>query len=166
MNIRDAVAADLPGIVAIYNAAIPGRLATADTEPIAIADRRGWFAEHNAKLRPLWVAEAEADGAMQGWLSFSSFYGRPAYHATAELSIYVAPECRRSGVAQTLLTRALAAAPELGVKTLLGFIFAHNAPSVSLFERNGFARWAHLPRVAELDGVERDLLILGLRVAD
>jgi len=30
--------------------------------------------------------------------------------------------------------------------------------------RLGFAGWGRLPRVAELDGVERDLLILGRRL--
>ena len=49
---------------------------------------------------------------------------------------------------------------------LLGFIFAHNEPSLRLFEKLGFARWGCLPRVAELDGVERDLVIVGLRIGD
>ena len=51
------------------------------------------------------------------------------------------------------------------VATLLGFVFGHNAPSLALFERLGFERWALLPRVAELDGVERDLVIVGRRVS-
>jgi L-amino acid N-acyltransferase YncA len=42
--------------------------------------------------------------------------------------------------------------------------FAHNGPSVKLFERFGFERWGHFPEVAELDGVRRDLVVLGLRV--
>ena len=46
----------------------------------------------------------------------------------------------------------------------MAFVFGHNAPSLRLFERAGFARWGHLPRVARLDGIERDLLILGRRV--
>jgi phosphinothricin acetyltransferase len=35
---------------------------------------------------------------------------------------------------------------------------------VALCERFGFQRWGLLPRVAVLDGVERDLLLLGLRL--
>ena len=49
---------------------------------------------------------------------------------------------------------------------MLAFVFAHNAPSVALFERAGFVRWGLLPQVAELDGVERDLAILGRRLPD
>jgi phosphinothricin acetyltransferase len=30
----------------------------------------------------------------------------------------------------------------------------------------GFREWAHFPNVAELDGVERDLVVLGLRLDD
>ena len=58
----------------------------------------------------------------------------------------------------------MAEAPSLHIDTLLGFIFGHNAPSLALFERHGFARWGVLPRVAVLDGLERDLVIVGRRL--
>ncbi|HEY3496405.1 MAG TPA: GNAT family N-acetyltransferase [Polyangiaceae bacterium] len=159
--IRDAHESDLDAIVAIYNASIPGRLATADTAPVSVESRRSWFRERDA-TRPIWVLER--DGRIAGWLSFGKFYGRPAYAATAELGIYVAPAVHRSGVATSLLATALERAPELGVTTLLGFVFAHNLQSVALCQKFGFQNWGHLPRVAVLDGVERDLSILGRRV--
>jgi len=162
MTIRDATLDDLSAIVAIYNAAIPGRMATADLEPVSLESRRGWFSEHSHDSRPLWVIEDA--GAIRGWISFQSFYGRPAYHATAELSVYVAPNAQRRGFARVLVAEALRRAPELGLKTLLGFIFGHNAASLALFRSFGFETWAHLPRVAELDGIERDLMILGRRL--
>jgi L-amino acid N-acyltransferase YncA len=161
--IRDARESDLARIVAIYNEAIPGRRATADTEPVTVASRATWFRVHTPGRRPLWVAEH--DGGIVGWLSFQDFYGRPAYAATAEISVYVGTSAQRGGVGGRLLARAIERAPALGLATLVGFVFAHNEPSVALFERHGFARWGHLPRVARLDGVERDLLILGRRVA-
>jgi phosphinothricin acetyltransferase len=37
----------------------------------------------------------------------------------------------------------------------------HNAASLQLFERLGFERWGALPRVARLDGVARDIVIVG-----
>lgn len=163
MTIRDATEADLPAIVAIYNGAIPGRMATADTEPVSVESRRPWFREHTSARRPLWVMEAD-DSALAGWFSFQSFYGRPAYHATAEVSVYVATAQQRRGVARQLLSEGIRRAPTLGLSTLVGYIFAHNAPSLRLFESAGFERWGHLPRVAELDGVERDLVILGRRL--
>jgi L-amino acid N-acyltransferase YncA len=162
VDIRDATAEDLSAIVAIYNAAIPGRMATADLEPVSPEARRAWFAEHSSHQRPLWVIED--CGAVAGWLSFQSFYGRPAYHATAELSVYVAPEHQRKGIARRLVGEAIRRAPAMEIRTLLGFIFGHNRQSLELFRGFGFETWANLPRVAELDGVERDLLIVGRRV--
>ncbi|HVL75356.1 MAG TPA: GNAT family N-acetyltransferase [Noviherbaspirillum sp.] len=154
---------DLPAIVAIYNSTVASREVTADTEPITVESRHAWFAEHTPDRRPLWVAEQ--DGEIIGWLSYSNFYGRPAYAGTSELSIYIAENARGKGLGRYFLEQAIAHAPKIQVHTLLGFIFGHNMPSLALFERFGFERWAHLPRVATLDGIERDLVILGKRVA-
>lgn len=160
-TLRDAVEADLPGIVAIYNTTIPGRMVTADTEPVTVASRVPWFRAHDPRTRPLWVV---LDGAtICAWLSFNSFYGRPAYQPTAEVSLYVAESHRRRGLGRDLLRLAIQRAPACGVRNLLGFIWAHNEPSLALFTAFGFAQWGYLPRVAVLDGIERDLVILGRR---
>ena len=162
MNLRDARETDLPAIVEIYNAAIPSRLATADTEPVSVESRLNWFRDRVFTSRPIWVMEW--DGSIVGWLSFGSFYGRPAYNATAELGIYVAPNYRRLGIGRQLLESAIRHCPALGINTLLGFIFAHNQASLRLFEEFGFQRWGYLPGVANLDGVERDVEIVGKRI--
>lgn len=159
---RVAKRADLPQIVDIYNSTIPSRLVTADIDPVSVESRVRWFEEHSAGFRPLWVAEAA--GRIAGWLSFSSFYGRPAYNRTAEISVYVHEAHRRQGLGSHLLDEALAHAPSLGLDTLLGFIFGHNLPSLALFEKFGFQRWGELPKVATLDGIERDLVIVGRRL--
>jgi L-amino acid N-acyltransferase YncA len=162
IDIRDAVEADLPAIAGIYNSTVPGRMVTADTEPVSVESRVSWFREHDPERYPMWVAESE--GEIAGWLSFEPFRKRPAYHATAEISVYVAADHRRKGIGRKLLARAINRAPALGLKSLTGGIFGHNAPSIKLFEGFGFERWAFYPRVAELDGIERDLVVLGLRL--
>lgn len=161
--IRLAQASDLASIVAIYNASIPARLATADTEPVSVESRVAWLSERESRY-PVWVFERQ--GEVLAWLSLGKFYGRPAYAATAELGFYVAPSAQRSGLASALLRHALGEAPKLGHKTLLAFVFSHNLPSIVLCERFGFAHWGTLPRVALLDARERDLSILGLRLPD
>lgn len=159
---RLATIADLAAIVAIYNSTVASRQVTADTEPVSVASRQAWFTAHQRPDRPLWVVEQA--GEIVGWLSFSSFYGRPAYQGTAEVSIYLAESVRGQGLGRFLLQSAIDFAPSIALHTLLGFVFGHNTPSIQLFERFGFATWGHLPAVAQLDGVERDLLILGLRL--
>jgi len=86
--IRLAQAADLPVIVDIYNASIPSRLATADTEPVSVESRVAWLRDREPR-HPVWVLERDA--CVLGWLSLAKFYGRPAYAATAEIGFYVAP---------------------------------------------------------------------------
>lgn len=163
MKIRDAKEADLPRIVEIYNSAVPLRTVTADTEPITVESRKAWFRAHDPKRRPLWAAEQS--GETVGWLSLGDFYdGRPAYHATAEVGVYVAEGYRRAGVGRALLGEAIRRAPGIGLKTLTAGAFGHNEPSLRLFEGFGFERWAFFPGVAEIDGVERDLVVLGLRL--
>jgi len=166
---RIATLDDLATIVAIYNTTIASREVTADTEPVTTESRLGWFHDHNPERRPLWVIEAADDDSdhpeILGWMSYSNFYGRPAYSGTAEVSIYLAEAWRGKGLGRYCLQQAIEFAPQIKVHTLLGFIFGHNAPSLGLFAKYGFSTWAHLPKVANLDGIERDLIILGKRVA-
>ncbi len=161
-TIEDAKAEDLAAIVAIYNSTIAGRKVTADLEPVTAESRLPWFEEHNSHHRPLWVLKS--DGEILAWLSFQSFYGRAAYNATAEISIYVSEACRGKGVGGILLEKAFEACPGLGIKRLVGFVFGHNDPSLGLLRKYGFEDWGFLPGVAELDGIERDLVIVGKKV--
>lgn len=160
---RDAALNDLPTIVNIYNSTIAGRMVTADTVAITVESRVKWFEDHTPSKRPLWIVE---DGnCIIGWVSINSFYGRPAYDATVEISIYLDIESRGQGFGKQILQQATTRCQSLGIKTMLGFIFAHNEPSLKLFRNEGFKDWAMLPNVAALEGVERSLIILGKRIA-
>src|SRR5438105_11459202 len=160
MIIRDAVEADLPTIVEIYNATVPTRMVTAELEPTTVEARLPWFREHSSEHYPFWVAESE--GRVIAWLDFKRFLPRSAYRGTVEISVYVDEEFRRRGVGQRLLEEAIARAPSLGITALVGLIFGHNEPSLKLFQRFGFERWGFFPAVAQLDGLKRDLGIVGL----
>ena len=163
MRTRDATLEDLASIVEIYNSIIPDRIVSADTEPVSVEQRLPWFHEHDPARRPIWVAEE--DGEILGWLSLGDFWdGRPAYNGTAEIGIYVKEGHRGKGIGGRMLEEAIRRAPDLGIKTLTAGAFAGNELSLRLFERFGFEKWAHFPRVAELDGAEIDLVVLGRRL--
>lgn len=169
-TLRPARETDLPAIVAIYNSTIPSRMVTADLQPVTVEQRRPWFEAHQTPTRPLWVltqtvAAPGAPASVVAWVSFDTFYPRAAYDGTAMLAIYIAESHRRHGLGRALLQTAVARAPSLQLHTLLGYIFAHNEPSLRLFASEGFEKWAHLPRVCVLDGVDRDVIIVGRRVA-
>jgi phosphinothricin acetyltransferase len=165
LHLRLANEHDLPAIVDIYNSIIPGRRVTADLEPVTVESRRAWFSAHQTPNRPLWVlVDSATNKTICGWASFDSFYPRAAYDGTVMVALYLADSYRGRGIGGWLLDELINRAPALGIHSLTGYIFGHNEPSLRLFKRHGFTQWAHLPRVAVLDGVERDLIILGRRV--
>lgn len=153
---------DLQKIVDTYNSTVSSRLVTADLEPVSTDSKQAWFDAHSPNKRPLWLVMA--DGVYCGWMSFNSFYGRPAYDETVEVSIYLEESARGKGLGKLCLQKAFEVCAELHIKTLLGFIFDHNEPSLNLFYKMGFEQWAHLPKIANMIDAERGLIILGKRV--
>ncbi len=164
ISFRNAIQNDLPRVVEIYNSTVDSGIVTADSEQVSVESRQNWFDKHQRSKWPLWIIEMDDPGII-GWVSFQPFYGRPAYDATAEISIYLDELHRGKGFGKEILQYCIHKAPELGIKTLLGFIFSHNEPSLKLFLSAGFKDWATLPDIAILFGQERSLKILGKRVA-
>jgi len=149
----------LPRIVAIYNQTIPSRMVTADLEPVSVASRQTWFSEFNPDQRPLWVIEK--DDQIVGWVGLESFYGRPAYFKTVEISLYLDDHFQHQGIGQQTLDFVGGQLSRLGIDTIVAYVFSHNLPSQKLFQKNGFEVWGHLPDVAVMDGRRRSLDILG-----
>ena len=159
---RYAIPEDLPKIVETYNSTVASRLVTADLEEVSVESKQAWLNAHSPEKRPLWVVLVNNEYA--GWMSFNSFYGRPAYDGTVEVSIYLEERFRKKGLGKICLKKAIDEAPGLKIHSLLGFIFGHNLPSLNLFYAFGFEKWAHLPGVAKMDGNMRDLIILGKKI--
>lgn len=166
-TIRLAELGDLTSIVEIYNLSIPGRLATADTESVTVESRLEWFHSHKEN-RPLYVVEetviSTGSTTIIAFLSFKSFYGRPAYSITAEIGIYIHPEHQKKGLGKILLQKSIDISPELKLENLLGFIFGHNEPSIKLFKNYGFTEWGTLKEVGKMDGKYVDLIIFGKKI--
>lgn len=102
-----------------------------------------------------------------GWVSFQDFYGRPAYRGTAEISIYIDGQTSRGkGYGKKMLQYAISRCSTLGIHTLLGFIFAHNANSLHVFLQHGFEEWGLLKDVAIMDNQPYSLknTIFGLKI--
>lgn len=161
-TVRDARIADLPAIVAIHNAAISSRLATAQLEPVTVEGRKDWFGAHTPEQYPLLVSEIE--GTIAGWLSSKEFLPRCAYRGTVELSVYVSERFRRHGIGRQLLREMIGRASTLEIHSLVGLIFADNDASIALFRDVGFERWGLLPAVARMDDQTRDLTIFGRKI--
>lgn len=158
MTIRIATSDDLAKVVDIYNETIAGRMVTADTEKVTVEDKRDWFNSHTHK-RPIYVY-CENNNVL-AWLSYKSFYGRPAYDGTVEISIYITKSAQGKGLGKKLMIFAEQQAKLLDINVLLGFIFSHNLPSIKLFTHFNFKVWGELPHVAIMDGNPYSLTIFG-----
>lgn len=161
INFNRAQEKDLPKIVEIYNQIIPSRLATADLEPITVADREEWYHSFT-KTHPLWIIQND-EQKIVGWVALEPFYGRPAYEHTSEIAIYIDKSARHHGIGTQALQFVISKLSQLGITAIVAYIFGHNLPSLGLFKSFNFTEWGRLPRVAELDGVQRDLVIMGRR---
>lgn len=96
-------------------------------------------------------------------ISLTYFYGRAAYDHTVEISIYIDENVRGQHLGTAALTFVEQNVAKFGIETVLAYIFGHNKVSQALFRKFGYEKWGHLPEVAELDGVKRDLDIFGKR---
>jgi phosphinothricin acetyltransferase len=163
IQVRNATEADLPGIVDIYNQSIPGGWSTADTTPIRVEDRLEWFRRFDPARRPIWLAEAE--GQVVGWVGLTSFYhGRPAYDATAEISMYIATGYQRRGIGRFLKQWVIEQCPALGITTLLSMHFDHNQATRRINESLSFEQCGHLKEIAVVQGQKRGLVLWALRI--
>jgi phosphinothricin acetyltransferase len=136
--IRDATAADLPSIAALYGREVATGTATFELEPPSLAEMTARFEAVRAKDLP-WLL-AEVDGAFAGYAYASPFRPRPAYRYGVEGSIYVEETARGHGVGRALLTGLVERTRALGLRHIIGAISdsATSAASIALHERLGF----------------------------
>ena len=83
---------------------------------------------------------------------------------SVEISLYIHQDFRGQKIGQITVAKMESFAKQAGIEAILSYIFGHNIASLNLFEKMHYNQWALLPKVAELDGVKRDLVILGKRL--
>lgn len=151
MKIRVAKERDMEALLSIYNYEVVNGVATFDLEPKTMEERMEWFRAHNVANHPLIVAEL--DGRVAGYASLSEYRAKEAYAATVELSIYVDPECRRMGVARTLMRSILDEARRReDIHTVISVITGGNEASIRLHREFGFTHCGTMREVGEKFG--------------
>lgn len=158
--IRDASAADLPAISAIYNFFVLHSTCTYQIDPETLADRQAWFDLHSSDKYP--VVVAELDGQLVGWGSLSEFHARAGYAPTAEASVYIAHGFHRRGLGRTILQDLIERARIAKFHSLIGGTSADQSASIALQESLGFIRVAHLKEVGQKFGQRLDVVYMQL----
>lgn len=149
--VRDATAADLPAMAAIYDEQVRTSVATFDTEPRGAAylgDKLAAVDDGNVVL-----VACTADRELLGYAFSGPFRPRPAYAGTKEVSVYLAEAARGRGLGRILYAALLArldAAP--GVHTQVAVVALPNDASVALHLAMGFARVGVLREVGHKFG--------------
>jgi L-amino acid N-acyltransferase YncA len=154
--IREARREDGPAILAIYEMGIATRNATFETTVPSWAE---WDQRHHPHSRFVY----EEEGQVLGWVALAPVSLRQAYRGVAETSIYLAPQAQGKGVGIQLMGRAIASSEAHGMWTLYAALFPENEASVRLHEKCGFRRVGVRERIARLDGVWRDTLVMERR---
>jgi L-amino acid N-acyltransferase YncA len=118
-----------------------------------------WDASHHAFARLVLASDFE----VVGWAALSSVSARQVYAGVAEVSVYVSTEVRSSGHGRTLLHALIEAAEQNGIWTLQASIFPENIPSIKLHLHCGFREVGRRERIAKLNDVWRDTVLLERR---
>jgi L-amino acid N-acyltransferase YncA/DNA-binding transcriptional ArsR family regulator len=155
---------DLPVVRDIYAEGIATRNATFETRvPDIETLATTWLPGHR------WVAELHDPGesTVVGWTGVSPTSGRACYSGVGETSVYVAATARGRGVGKALLHRQVTEADsdntDGGLWTLQTSIFPENRASIALHHSAGYQTLAVRSRIARLDGVWRDTVLLERR---
>ena len=151
------LAADWPAVAAIYTEGIATRAATFEAEPPGYDS---FDASHHAEHRLV----AVEDGRVVGWVALAPTSSRACYAGVAESSVYVAESARSRGVGRALMEALVASARRGGIWTIQAGMFPENVASVALHENLGFRFVGRFERIAQLDGVWRDTVLLELRL--
>jgi L-amino acid N-acyltransferase YncA len=108
-----------------------------------------------------WVAELA--GNVVGWTAVMPVSGRDCYAGVGETSVYVTESARGRGVGKALLFAQVNEADRAGMWTLQTSIFPENRASLALHHSAGYRTLAVRTRIAQLDGVWRDTVLLERR---
>lgn len=149
---------DWPEVEAIFLDGIATGNATFETSPPADAA----FDESHLRDHRLVATE---NGAVVGWAVVSPTSSRDCYAGVVESSVYVSAAARGLGVGRALMEALLTSTDAAGIWTVQAAMFPENAASVALHESLGFRLVGRRERIARLDGVWRDTVLLERRVS-
>jgi L-amino acid N-acyltransferase YncA/DNA-binding transcriptional ArsR family regulator len=147
---------DMSAVLSIYDEGLATRNATFETKlPTAKQLLTKWLPGM------AWVAEL--DGALVGWTAVMPVSTRECYSGVGESTVYVAEAARGRGVGNALLFTQVTEADRAGMWTLQTSIFPENRASLALHHSAGYRTLAVRTRIAQLDGVWRDTVLLERR---
>jgi len=147
---------DLGTIKEIYDHYILTTTATFHGETIPVHELKEFLFVAHPKYPSFVLRE---NNEIIGFCYLTQYRKRQAWDRTAELSIYLKPECTGNGIGVVALNRLEDAARQSGIRVLVGTLCGENGASIRLMEKCGSTRCAHLKNVGEKFGRVLDVVI-------
>ncbi len=158
--IRSAGVADAEAIAAIYGHHVLHGTASFDTDPPSVEFWAGKIAAIVDRGWPFLVTEQ--DGKVVAYAYASQFRDRPAYAATCEDSVYVAPDQVGQGIGAALLASLVKAAAACGFEHVIAVIGGAEPASVALHAKAGFVEAGRMRNVGRKFGRLLDTVYMQL----
>ena len=98
-----------------------------------------------------------------GWAALSSVSSRCVYGGVAEVSIYISKNHRGKNIGNILFKELISESEKNGFWTLQSGVFRENIGSIKLHENHGFRQIGFREKVAKLDDVWKDTILLERR---
>lgn len=161
IEIRDAVGADLPQIVAVQNALLATTTIEWRDEPHTVDDQRRWLADRQAAGHPVLVA-VDGDQVL-GFGAYGDFRDTtkwPGYRFAVEHTVHVREDQWGTGVGRALVEAVADRARTAGKRVVVAAVDGSNEGSIRFHERVGFVQVARLPGVGFKHDRWLDLVLL------
>jgi L-amino acid N-acyltransferase YncA len=158
-EVRPATGADAAAVGRIYAHYVEQSVATFETVAPGAGDWAAKIAGSAAAGWPFLVAVE--DGEVIGFAYVATWRDRPAYAATVEDTIYLAPGRSGRGTGRTLLGELLARATRAGAEQSIAVIADSGDPSsMALHRALGFTEAGRLRRVGHKHGRVLDVVLM------
>lgn len=154
--VRNMLNSDSQKVLEIYRMGLETRNATFET---VVPSWQEWDAKHLRHSRFVF----EEDSKIAGWAALSPFSPREVYKGVAEVSIYVATGLRGKKIGSALMEKIIASSELNGIWTLVSSVFPENEATLKLHAKFGFREIGRRERIAKLDGIWRDTILLERR---
>jgi phosphinothricin acetyltransferase len=144
-NIRAFIAADAEAVAGIYNHYVTGTIVTFEENTVPPSEIYQRAREVQSAALPWLVAEQA--GAIVGYTYASKWKGRYAYRFSTEVTVYVSPDHVGNGIGSKLYSQLLPSLKDREIHVAIGVIALPNEVSISLHEKLGFTKVAHIKEV-------------------
>ena len=159
--IRDAVPADLPAILDIYNDAVLNTLAIWNENTVDLSNRQQWFDARQTQAYPILVIVDHANVPL-GYASFGDWRPFEGFRHTVEHSVYVHPDQRGKRLGPQLLAALIERAKACDKHVMVAAIESANSASIHVHKQLGFVTSGRMPQVGIKFGRWLDLTFMQL----